>query len=682
VTDAPTPFSLRYRQVHLDFHTSPAIDGIGADFDPEAFAETLARAHVDSVTVFARCHHGHLYYDSKRFPERIHPHLANRNLLAEQIAACHKRGIRAPIYVTVQWDQYTADRHREWLLIDEEGKEYGTSPLKPGFYRNLDVFHPGYRQFLFDHVGEILDTLPVDGLFFDIVQPRPSLALHWIEAMDAAGLDPADKADRYRFAVQVIHDWEREMSAFVRERVPDATLFYNSGHVGPRHRPNADAYSHFELESLPSGGWGYLHFPQAMRYARTLGPDCLGMTGKFHTSWGDFGSYKNPAALEFECFQMLALGAKCSVGDQLPPRGRLDAKTYELIGGVYASVEAKEPYCRGAVPVVEAAVLTPEAFIRGRADYALELERRNPSVLGAVRLLHELRVQYDIVDDAADFSRYQVLILPDEIPVDDALSAKIEAFVAAGGALIASARSGLAPGEEPRFNLPSLGVAAVGPIPAAPDYLVPGAALGSRLPEGVPHVMYGRGYQVAVEAPDAEILATVQAPYFERGWRHFCSHAHTPSSGQDAGYPGMVQRGRCVYLAHPVFRQYQENAPRWCREVVGAALDRLLPAPLVKAPGAPTGLLTALNWQETPGRYVLHLLYYVPERRGQAFDVIEDVVPLYDVKVSIAVPETITAVMLAPEGEGLEYSLEQNTGRVVVTVPRLHGHAIVTLVTA
>ena len=78
---------LRFRQVHLDFHTSEAIEEVGAEFDPHEFASVLAEAHVDSVTCFARCHHGWLYYDSKLFPERVHPHLMRRNLLGEQIEA-------------------------------------------------------------------------------------------------------------------------------------------------------------------------------------------------------------------------------------------------------------------------------------------------------------------------------------------------------------------------------------------------------------------------------------------------------------------------------------------------------------------------------------------------------------------------------------------------------------------
>jgi hypothetical protein len=38
-------FKLRFRQIHLDFHTSEQIPGIGSRFDPEEFAETLARAN-------------------------------------------------------------------------------------------------------------------------------------------------------------------------------------------------------------------------------------------------------------------------------------------------------------------------------------------------------------------------------------------------------------------------------------------------------------------------------------------------------------------------------------------------------------------------------------------------------------------------------------------------------------
>ncbi len=82
------------------------------------------------------------------------------------------------------------------------------------------------------------------------------------------------------------------MTNFVRQFNKECSIFYNKGHIGPAERPIKHSYSHFELESLPSGGWGYLHFPVTMRYVRTLGLDCVGMTGRFHTFWGDFHSFK------------------------------------------------------------------------------------------------------------------------------------------------------------------------------------------------------------------------------------------------------------------------------------------------------------------------------------------------------------------------------------------------------
>jgi hypothetical protein len=653
---------LRYRQVHLDFHTSPAIPGIGAAFDPEEFAATLEKAHVNSITCFARCHHGHIYFQSKQHPERIHPNLEAPDLIIDQIKACHSRNIRVPIYVTVQWDEYSANNHRDWLCIDVDGREYGTKPLDAGFYRILDVFHPGYRQFLFDHVREICETMPVDGFFFDIVAPRVSYAKHWLDAVEKAGLNPEKPEDMQAFAVDMMRDWYREMTAFVQQFHPDATIFYNSGHIGPHHRDESDAYTHFELESLPSGGWGYLHFPQAMRLGRTLGLDCLGMTGKFHTSWGDFHSYKNTAALQFECFQMLALGAKCSVGDQLHPSGKLDAATYNLIGGVYAEVAQKEPWCVGARPVCDVALMTTEEFAKGG-------DRNPTAVLGAIRMLHELRVQFDIVDTRANLSGYKLLILPDEIPVNTPLGMKIDAFLAQGGAIIASYHSGLDP-ETGGFFSDVLGVEEVGEAPYSPDFIVPTDRIGANLPR-TGHVMYKKGYEVEAVA-GGDILASVEVPYFNRTWRHFCSHAHTPSSGT-LSYPAIVQNRNCIYFAHPLFTQYQLNAPLWVKTLLKDAINLLLPEPVLTV-GGPSSILTALNYQEKEQRHVLHLLHYIPERRGAAFDVIEDIIPVYNIPVTVKA-SAVQSVQSVPSGEAIPFT--QEGAYVTFTVPEINGHLMV-----
>ena len=265
---------LRFRQIHMDFHTGKDIPGIGSKFEPDEFAKTLDEARVDSVTCFARGHHGWLYYDSKEFPERIHPNLENKNLLKEQIEACHKRDINVPIYITVQWDLYTARRHPEWRVVEPDGKLAGTSPYEAGFYQDLCVNTP-YRDFLKKQTVEILENMPVDGIFFDIVKVNDCSCKYCQQGMKEEGLNPADKEDRMKYAKEMLDEFKLEMSELVREYKPEATVFYNAGHIGPYIRESESAYSHFELESLPTGGWGYVHFPYSVRYARSLDKECL-----------------------------------------------------------------------------------------------------------------------------------------------------------------------------------------------------------------------------------------------------------------------------------------------------------------------------------------------------------------------------------------------------------------------
>ena len=79
-----------YRQIHLDFHTSPEIPGIGAKFDPDEFIRTLREAHVNSINLFTKCHHGMYYYPSDLGTQ--HPGLNGFDLFGAQVKACREAG--------------------------------------------------------------------------------------------------------------------------------------------------------------------------------------------------------------------------------------------------------------------------------------------------------------------------------------------------------------------------------------------------------------------------------------------------------------------------------------------------------------------------------------------------------------------------------------------------------------
>lgn len=656
------------RGIHLDFHNAAGLPDLAADFDPQAFADTMVAAHVDSVTVFAKCHHGFSYHPTA--VGCMHPAL-DRDLLGAQIEALHHVGIRAPVYVSVGWDELVADRHPEWRQVDRGGRMVGRGPLDVEGWRMLDLASP-YADYVLAQIEEVLLRYqPVDGVFFDIVRQEPDAGYsRWRrDAQRAAGVDETCPAEVAAFSQQVERNFLDRAYALVKEHSPDATVFFNS-RLRPDRDPRAGTrdelgrFTHIEIESLPSVEWGYHHYPLFSAYFQTLGHPMLGMTGIFHKSWADFGSLKPEAALRYECARMLATGASCSIGDQLHPRGSLDPAAYRRIGAVYARVRELEPWVEDAEPVPEIGVLLAETGDRTR------LVGRD-SDEGAMRMLMEQHRSYQFVDREADLTRYQVLIAPDDVPFDDELAGKVRDYLDGGGALLVSHRAGLRSAGD-SFAL-DLGVDHVGPSPLSPEYVVGTEAVGEALRSHT-QVLYETGSEVRPHA-GTEVLAWLGEPYFTRTHDRFTSHRHTPYDRTSAR-PAVTRHGRVVYCASPLFAAYRRHAVPYYRELVGELLDQLAPDRLVSAPDLPTTAeVTVLRQRTDDGdRVVVHVIHAVPQRRGRDIDVVEDVLPLRDVRLGVRVGGDVAQVYLAPGGTAIPH--ETVAGLTWVTVPEVSLHQV------
>ena len=175
---------MRFRQIHLDFHTSPLIPGIGEKFNKKEWQEILKRAEVDSITLFAYCHHGYAYYNTK-VGER-HPHLSF-DLLRAQIDACKEININTPVYLTAGISSYASEKHPEWGEIDPHGKIY--DPLCPHFLKMC--FNSPYLDFLCDAIREVTTLFPeANGIFTDIIFQGQCSSRHCLAGMLEQGLDP------------------------------------------------------------------------------------------------------------------------------------------------------------------------------------------------------------------------------------------------------------------------------------------------------------------------------------------------------------------------------------------------------------------------------------------------------------------------------------------------------------
>ncbi|MGB8352828.1 MAG: alpha-amylase family protein, partial [Chthoniobacteraceae bacterium] len=434
------------RQIHLDFHTSPFIPDVASEFDAGELARTFRKAHVNSVTIFAKCHHGMCYYPTRTGVQ--HPALAGRDLLGEQIEALHREGIRCPIYTTVVWEEDVAQKHPEWRQLTKEGAFAGWTTsanqkdVQPGMWKFNNFLHPDYQDYIEAHVRELCANYEIDGLFFDILFFVPNAC--WSESSvrfrEKHGFlnDDAGTFDRFQGAAQSV--FVKKFTRLVRGLKPQAGIFYNAQNesnidagVGPRAR--AGEVTHFEIESLPSGFWGYYHFPRMARQQSHWGKFWFGMTGRFQKMWGDFGGIKPQAALEFECFRSQALGGGNSVGDQLPPRGVPDPAAYALIGAVYAQCAEAEPFYEGSQAL-------PQIGIFSAGYPGFDGNTAGKSEEGAVQMCEETHYDAAVLDSLDKLDAFDLLILPDTTVVTPGLKNKLQTFYKNGGSFLISYKGG------------------------------------------------------------------------------------------------------------------------------------------------------------------------------------------------------------------------------------------------
>ena len=657
------------RLVHLDFHTGPAIPDVGVEFDADQFARTFRDAHVESVTVFAKCHHGHLYYRTAR-PER-HPGLSDDvDLLGQQIEALHAAGIRAPIYLSVQCDEYAADQRQDWVALTPDLQQVRRPPVVPGVaggltaaWQVLDMSSP-YQEYLAEQIEEVLDIYgPVDGMFLDMCWDQPSSSRWAIDGMRRLGLDPLDANNRTQYGRHVAHRYMERFTKMIEPALVKGSptgVWFNSRERS-RLTHERSLLRHIEVEALPTGSWGYDYLPYVGRLVHYFGLPVLSQTGRFHRSWGDMASLKSPASLKYDLGRIIMYGHSCSIGDLLPPSGKPSDAVYRLIAPAYQYIEACEPFVEGTVPAVDIALITD-----------LDLgDRPGPGVTGAIKVLQRLRQQFVVVPQGADIDHYGVVVVPEGLSIGETLAAGLLRRVATGKAVVLAVAS--VP-EDPIGDalLEGLGVRRIGHAPFTTVFL--GTTGGDLVdpPIGLDIRVHGQG--VLLEPlSGTEVIVDLVYPYFERTFEHFSGHSYTPP-GRRSGYGAIFQRREVILLAVPLFAGAAEEGNPEYERILERCFNRLLPTPVLRASG-PQHLETAV--MQRSGSTVVHLLSFVPSRLGSGLDLVFDPFPLVDVDVEVRMAEAPVRVSVQPRDESMVWRYEE--GYVKTKITCLDGHAMVVL---
>ncbi len=600
------------RCLHFDFHTPPKVGPVGAGFDRQAFVATLQNAAVEAVNVFARCNVGFAYY-----PTQIgvpHPGLEG-DLLGGMVEACGEIGVKVYAYFNVRLDHEHAFRHREWCRVAPDGRvERAEKP--DHFFRDM-CLNTGYADHLLGMIREVVERYPVDGIFLDCINAKPCIGSECRSAMLARGLDPACEKAQVTFAKETVAAFQKKVETLIGS-IPERELSLVFNGVAYRDQP-----THIEVETLPGGGWGYDALPWQLRYARTLGKRVVAMTGRFQEGWGDFGGLLPKASMAFDCQLATALGAAVSIGDHLHPLAGLEPAVYRRITEIYQELAELDPWVRGAKPMAEIAIVEP-----GLANYPQSYFPMEP-LMGATRILSELKSQFDVVD-GGDLCRYKVVILPDHTVLSEALKADLLKFIGQGGFVISSGSAGL---EDGVFFQSQGALRSAGPEPCHPAYFTPHPPEA----DAMPVTIYEPGILLEGEGEHWAKIHQPHANYGFRDERHW--HLYNPPvSATDR--PALMEAGRCFHFSFPIFSGYYRHAGIAYRDLVERVLRKALPLPLVRGEHLPRSVQVMLTAQ--PGRTMVHLIAYQPESRGAKLIVEE----------GLHIPATRVTLRLTPEMQG------------------------------
>lgn len=633
----------------FDNHTQIENPDVGKDFDPEFFTDQLKRCGVDYLGFHARCNMGMAYYDTAIGMR--HPSL-DYDLFGKLAECCKKKDIALIAYLNGGLSTMELVNHREWQSQKMPGQNYWGMVTPDA----LSVcYNSSFREHIVSMIKEIAQKYPVQGFFIDCVMAFNCVCPTCVKMMRAKGLDPLKKEDVQQFSVDSSLSFCADITAAVKEIIPDPMIYFNS--LGDGKGRNFDTF--FDCECLPTGPWGYEYLPVMSHALRNITPkrQVLNMTGRFY-NWGDFGGLRTADSLKFDLFYGLAHGMRPNIGGHIHPRGDKDIAVFDRIHEVYSDLQKYDKWYENAAPVTEIAVVVSSAN---------EKITSNNAVTSCIRMLDELKMQFDIVfaDCDKSWEQYKLFILPESLPVSDELAERIRKAVADGKAFFGCGENAA------KVFGNELGIEYVSDSGFDPVYFIPGGKYAENIPD-----MFLSLYAsaVKVKVKDAECNSFIVKPYYNSGWADTHPIFYTPPQ-EKTDMPFITEKGKNFFCAGNLFTGYAKRGALHLRDIFKNIIQAAIAEPLVKVnklPGCVRLILT-----EQPDRLNINLTAYAPEHRINT-NVVEDALAVLNGSFAVKTDgKKVKKAYLAPDNIPLE--IHQDGNYTEIKMPPFEGYALAVL---
>ncbi|MEQ7005434.1 beta-galactosidase trimerization domain-containing protein [Actinopolymorpha sp. B17G11] len=627
------------------------------------------------------------FYPSRLAFQHPSPWLAERSsgdLIGDAVEAAHARGVR--VLSRVDFSKVHADlaeQHPDWCFVSATGERQ----IYNGLWSTCPSA-PYYQERSEEILGEILDTYPVDGFFFNWFNfsqrdytgrnHGPCHCAHCQRRFDErygrplptrADWDDPAYVKWLEYTRETLGDLAGRVRKLITGKNPDAALIL-------AHDPDIAFYEANNAVDRPQPLWIY-GTGEFLRTSRTAAPDkpvwvnsvmFIDMPYRFVPEQeGHLGLY---------FAQTIAHGGNPSAYLVGTP-DRLPATSFDIVRDVFCFHRDNARFYTDVRSAAEVGVVSS---VRSGERYGgpSGVDKVRGELRGVYRALVESHVPFDIVPDhllvmdALDSTlrRYKALVLPNVAVLSDDQAKVLDRYVETGGGLVATYDTGgfdAAGALRPGIALRSLGAATVIDRREAPGamrsaYLrvtdpgdLPGATEGDL-------VLLDRAYLYVEPRPDA-VCSFGLVPPSRYGPPEKCYW------DVETDHPGLLWHrhgsGRTAYIPWPIGGLYDDLGRPEHRDILVHALDEVGGGRQLST-DAPAHVEIVVSTQDDPHRTLVHLINYSGQR-GRAFG---PPLPIHDIQVELPGVATVAAATSLRRGMPLETS-RTAAGAVTFTLPHL-----------
>jgi hypothetical protein len=708
-----------YTRAYISQHYEDWDDRIFENYDINNYLKTLDELDSDIVIVTSRSHNGKWFCNLDM--GRLHNGLRGVDQLGESIRYFHAKNKPVITYFSTVYDKVLYERHPEWRQVGIDGIPVLADR---GSYGKVVCLNSPYKEYLLTMIRKLINKYSVDGILFDMpfFEHNPCYC------------DSCKRMFKsmYNSEIPLEKDWANpNYRNFIKFRNDTNYLFVKEiCDQVKRLNPKIATYVQYLLLKEPNRLPGQdLRIPTSADYIYT---DIYFLTGSLQISiltkinnglcknipeigimtrpgsHNDTPNMKTLDHLRSEAFTAIANGGAVHLFDIMWADGSLQKEMWDRNRQIFAETNQRKRWL-GGNPIKSVAVYFSEAtrIWFGHDDI---FNRYDAHFFGMCRAMIEEHIPFNIITqlDKENLSEYKALVLPNTACMSKKEVSAIEEFVKEGGGLVCTRKTSLFDSEGEfcgEYQLKDvLGVSYISDtstysrVYSQYDKF---EEIAKRIPEDGLITSWDEVQKV--EAKGAEVLAKVVFPYTEPKGDNFINiMANPPSvpSNWPACTVNTYGKGKAVYFLGSIDRDYLMLSFPELKYLIVDGIKIAIKTELDVQLEAPMSVEMTVFDRKDYNQKVIHLINVQPQLgktvagfknemtekkendlfsglSGTTRNLIQEILPVYNLKLKVKAYRDIEKVTLQPENIILDYEIEN--GFLATFISKLNIHSMVVI---